>query len=105
MVTKFRDYYRRFNLLFGLCFIINAQLVTGCRPQQPDLSYQQHKYYPIFIKYCGICHDISKSLDLRLEEKDWRKIVSQMRKIDVDLIPADETEKIIEFLRENRSPR
>jgi len=87
---------RRIKLIVGML------LLAGCGQTQEDLSYTEHKTYPKFKHYCGVCHSYKRPLSRRFDEKGWREVVSIMRNRSEGLIPEQDAEEIIRFLSETR---
>jgi hypothetical protein len=67
-------------------------------PKPPEVSDEAS----LMEKHCFPCHDATEIFAKRYNRVGWTEIVKQMIQYDPEIIPAENTNEIVDFLLKNQ---
>jgi hypothetical protein len=67
-------------------------------PEPPGVSEEAS----LMERHCFPCHDATEIFAKRYNRVGWTEIVKQMIQYDPEIIPAEKTDEIVQFLWENQ---
>jgi cytochrome c5 len=99
----------RLQALLGLTCLASAVLI-GSAAAAEDAGDEQAKNKALFETTCSMCHGIDRPLSKNKTKEEWQTTVARMRQNAENKkirggIPAEEANRIIDYLSAVRGPK